>query len=147
MSAKLTQRILRDLTRERLSLLFCRVMTFFAVQGAYVALTYVFAGPGIGPDSFLVGFRLDPIHAVVHFALGVAGASVGFLRPALAVLFTRFFAVFYLTLAFFGTFTAIHFGMRLGLSENSLHWSLGALTALIGFLPVLPSREVNQVKA
>ncbi len=128
-------------------MLFCRVMTFFALQGAYVGLTYAFAGPGIGPDSFLTGFRLDPIHAVVHFALGVAGAYVGFFRPSSAVFFTRFFAVFYLTLAFFGTFTDIHFGMRLGLSENSLHWSLGALTAIIGFLPIFSRDEVTQIQA
>jgi hypothetical protein len=147
MSVKLTQRVLHGLTQERLSLLFCGAMTFFALQGAYVGLTYAFAGPGIGPDSFLTGFRLDPIHAVVHFALGVAGAYVGFFRPSLALFFTRFFAVFYLTLAFFGTFTNIHFGMRLGLSENSLHWSLGALTATIGFLPVFPRRELNQIEA
>jgi hypothetical protein len=147
MVAKLTRRIVRDATRERLSLLFCQAMTFFALQGAYVALTYAFTGPGIGPDRFLIGFRLDPIHAVVHLALGVAGAYVGFFRPTLAVFFTRFFAVFYLALAFFGTFTTIHFGMRLGLSENSLHWSLGALTAIIGFLPGLPSHDVNRVEA
>jgi hypothetical protein len=147
MSIKLTRRILHSLTRERLSLLFCQAMTFFAAQGAYVGLTYAFAGPGIGSDNFLIGFRLDPIHAMVHLALGVAGGYVGFFRPGLAVFFTRFFAVFYLTLAFFGTFTDVHFGMRLALSENSLHWSLGALTAIIGFLPVFPSREVNQVEA
>jgi Domain of unknown function (DUF4383) len=147
MSVKLTRHILHGLTQENLSLLFCRAMTYFLIQGAIVELTYAFGGPGIGPDSFLTGFRLDPIHAVVHFGLGVAGTYVGFFRPSRAVLFTRFFAVFYLTLAFFGTFTAIHFGMRLGLFENGLHWSLGALAAMIGFLPIFPRNEVTQIQA
>src|ERR1700736_3744254 len=81
MSVKLTRQILHGLTRENLSLLFCRAMVYFLIQGAIVALTYAFGGPGIGPDSFLTGFRLDPIHAVVHFGLGVAGTYVGFFRP------------------------------------------------------------------
>jgi hypothetical protein len=122
-------------------------MTFFAAQGAAVMLTYALAGPGIGPDSFPPGFRLDPIHAAVHFALGVSGGYVGFGWPGWALAFTRFFAVFYLTLAFFGTFTDVHFGMRLALSENSLHWSLGALTAVIGFLPVFPGRKVDRIRS
>jgi hypothetical protein len=110
-------------------------------------ITYAIAGPGIGPDSFPPGFRLDPIHAALHFALGVTGGLVGFARPSWSIAFTRFFAVFYLTLAFFGTFTDIHFGMRLALSENGLHWSLGALTAAIGFLPGIPGRQADRVPA
>lgn len=122
-------------------------MTFFAVQGVADLVVYAVGGSGIGPDSFPSGFRLDPIHAAVHLALGVSGAYVGFWRPGWAVAFTRFFAVFYLTLAFFGTFTDVHFGMRLALSENSLHWSLGTLTAVIGFLPVFPERKVGRARA
>jgi hypothetical protein len=111
----------------------CQLTVLFAIQGVIILVAYLAMGPPSDLNRLPIGLRLDPIHAVVHLLAGIAGASVGFLRPSLSVPFLRGFAVFYLTLAVLGTFTSTHFGMHLQADENIFHWTVGAITAVIGF--------------
>ena len=115
--------------------LYCRVMSLFALQGLVILLLYARLGWNASPEALPLSLQLDPLHGVVHLVSGLIGAYFGFVRPAGAVRFIRVFAIFYLALAVFGTFTHIHFGMQLALPENSLHWTLGLLAGATGFGP------------
>ena len=117
--------------------LYCQAMSLFALQGLMILLLYARLGWNASPGSLPLGLQLDPLHGVVHLISGLIGAYFGFVRPAGAVRFIQVFAIFYLGLAVFGTFTHMHFGMQLELPENSLHWTLGLLAAAVGFGPAL----------
>jgi hypothetical protein len=119
--------------------LFCSLLTFGAVQGVVVLALYALMGPQTTPDDLPLGLKLDPLHGVIHLLSGLIGGYIGFWRPSAAVRFTQIFAVFYLLLAVFGTFTSIHFGMQIAPPENVLHWTLGLIAATIGFGPLLVS--------
>jgi hypothetical protein len=116
---------------------YCGFMALFALQGAVLLLLYAARGWDTDPGSFPLGLQLDPLHAAIHLATGLAGIWFAFFRPAYALPFLRGFAVFYLGLAVLGTFTRLHFGMQLELPENSLHWGLGTMAAVIAFGPQL----------
>jgi hypothetical protein len=121
-----------------------RLMTIFALQGVLLLTLYAIKGPSATSEDMPVGTQLDRIHSVVHLVWGVAGAVIGLRFPAYAQRFVQAFAVFYLILAISGTFTPIHYGMQLEVSENVFHWSVGTLAVIVGF--VLPIVE-NQRKA
>ena len=101
-----------------------RLSLYFLVQGGIILLSYAYYGFGTDPSSFALGFRLDPIHAAVHFVWGLVGSFIGFYRPRYATYFILAFAVFYTVMAVLGTFTPYHFGMRLDDRVNMFHWSL-----------------------
>ena len=122
------------------ALLYCRVMSLFALQGLVLLVLYAVLGFGTSPDDMPLGFQLDPLHAVIHLVTGLIAVWFGFWRPAGAVRFLQVFTIFYLALAVFGTFTDIHFGMQLELEENALHWPLSLIAGLISFGPLLASR-------
>jgi len=125
-------------------LLYCRIMSLFALQGLVLLFLYAARGFGTNPDEMPPGFGLDPLHAVIHLVTGLLGIYFGFLRPSGALLFLRIFTVFYLLLAVFGTFTDFHFGMQLELEENALHWPLAVLAGLIAFTPLFSNRRRRQ---
>jgi uncharacterized protein DUF4383 len=120
--------------------LYCQATVLFAAQGTLLLLIYSVRGFDTNPYSLPLGLQLDPRHSVIHLLFGLIGAAIGFWQPEGAVPFTVFFGLFYIALAIFGTFTAMHFGMKLGLSENALHWTLGSIAAVIGFAAVLQRR-------
>ena len=120
--------------------LYCQATILFAAQGVVLLLIYSIRGFNTDPYSLPLGLQLDPRHSVIHLLFGIIGAAIGFWQPEGAVPFTLVFGVFYIALAIFGTFTPIHFGMKLGLSENGLHWTLGTLAAVIGLGAVLQRR-------
>jgi lysylphosphatidylglycerol synthetase-like protein (DUF2156 family) len=111
----------------------CQLTVLFAIQGTIILVAYLAMGPPADLSRLPFGLRLDPIHAVIHLLAGLAGAYVGFFRPSAAFPFLRGFSAFYLILAILGTFTSIHFGMHLQTEENIFHWTVGAITAIIGF--------------
>jgi vacuolar-type H+-ATPase subunit I/STV1 len=113
------------------------LLAFGAVQGVIVLALYAFMGPQTTPDDLPLGLQLDPLHGVIHLLSGLIGGYIGFWRPSAAVRFLQLFAVFYLLLAVFGTFTSIHFGLQIAPPENVLHWTLGLVAAAIGFGPLL----------
>ncbi len=121
--------------------LYCQATVLFAAQGVLLLLIYSVRGFNTDPHTLPLGLQLDPRHAVIHLLFGLIGAAIGFWQPEGAVPFTLFFGLFYVALAIFGTFTSIHFGMKLGFSENSLHWTLGTLAAVIGLGAVLFRRR------
>ncbi len=124
-------------------LLYCRIMSLFAVQGLIVLILYALRGFGTNPDDMPPGFGLDPLHAVIHLVTGLIGAYFGFWRPSGALHFLKVFTVFYLLLAIFGTFTNIHFGMQLELEENALHWPLSVVAGLISLTPLFASQKTH----
>jgi hypothetical protein len=93
-------------------------MSLFALQGLVILLLYARLGWNASPEALPLGLQLDPLHGVVHLISGLIGAYFGFLRPAGAARFIQVFAIFYLGLAVFGTFTHMHFGMQLELPEK-----------------------------
>jgi hypothetical protein len=134
----------RDITA--LAILACQITGVLALQGTVVLAFYALAGPPADPSRLPPGLRLDPLHAVVHLAIGLIGGYVGFYRPSSAFHFLRAFAVVYIALAIFGSFTSIHFGMQLGLDENLFHWTVGTIVGLIGFR-LLPESLFRSARA
>ena len=101
-----------------------RLSVYFLAQGGILLLAYAYYGFDTDPHSFSLGFRLDPIHATVHFVWGLVGSYIGFFRPRYATAFVLAFAAFYTVMAVLGTFTHYHFGMMLDDRVNLFHWSL-----------------------
>ena len=124
-----------------LARLYCQATLLFALQGALLLLIYSVRGFDTNPDSLPIGLQLDPRHSVIHLLFGLIGATIGFKQPEGAVPFTLFFGLFYITLAMFGTFTPVHFGMQLLLPENTLHWTLGTLAAVISLAALVQQRR------
>jgi hypothetical protein len=101
-----------------------RLAVYFLAQGGILLLSYAYYGFKTDPHSFPLGFRLDPIHAAVHFVWGLVGTYIGFFQPRYATAFVLAFAVFYTVMAVLGTFTPFHFGMMLDYRVNLFHWFL-----------------------
>ena len=110
-----------------------RLSVYFLAQGALVLLAYAYYGFGSDPESFALGFRIDPILAAVNFAWGLVGTYIGFFRPRYAVPFVLAFAAFYTALAALGTFTPTHLGMMLNDRVNLFHWLIAPVAWAIGF--------------
>ena len=101
-----------------------RLSLYFLAQGGILLLSYAYYGFNTDPHSFPLGFKLDPIHAAVHFVWGLVGSYSGFFQPRYATAFVLAFAVFYTVMAVLGTFTPYHFGMMLDERVNLFHWFL-----------------------
>jgi hypothetical protein len=99
-----------------------RLNVYFLAQGALVLLAYAYYGFGSDPESFALGFRIDPILAGINLAWGLAGTYIGFFRPRYAIAFVLAFAAFYTLLAVLGSFTSTHLGMMLNDRVNLFHW-------------------------
>jgi hypothetical protein len=123
--------------------LYCQATVLFAAQGALLLLIYSVRGFNTDPYSLPLGLQLDPRHSLIHLLFGLIGAAIGFWQPEGAVPFAMVFGLFYIALAIFGTFTPIHFGMKLALSENALHWTLGSIAAVIGIGAMLQRRRAH----
>lgn len=146
MTARLQSRLAQfrlPRTWEGWARLYCQATILFAAQGVLLLLIYSIRGFNTDPYSLPLGLQLDPRHSVIHLLFGLIGAAIGFWQPEGAVPFTVGFGIFYVALAVFGTFTAIHFGMKLGLSENALHWTLGSIALVIGVAAVLERRRAR----
>jgi hypothetical protein len=117
--------------------LFCLLLTLFAIQGAVIVVFYLIRGVDTPPEALPLGLQLDFVHGIIHLVTGCLAALFAFRFPAQAPIFVRVFAIFYLALAVFGTFTDIHFGLQLEFAENALHWPIGLAAAVIGYGPLL----------
>jgi hypothetical protein len=113
-----------EVSRTPLVVWAARLSLYFLAQGGILLLSYAYYGFDTDPQSFALGFRLDPIHAAVHFVWGLIGSYIGFFRPRYATPFVLAFAAFYTVLAILGTFTPYHFGMKLDDQVNMFHWFL-----------------------
>jgi len=129
-------------TQQEWTVLYCKVMSLFILQGLIVLAIYAIRGFDTDPHTLPPGLGLDPAHGVVHLVTGLIGAYFGFRRPTGALTFLRLFSIFYLGLAFFGTFTNIHFGLQLELQENLFHWPLSLAATFIAFgMSYLPMKS------
>jgi hypothetical protein len=99
-----------------------RLSVYFLAQGALVLLAYAYYGFDSDPESFALGFRIDPILAALNLGWGLAGTYIGFFRPRYALRFVVAFAAFYTGLAVLGSFTTTHLGMMLNERVNRFHW-------------------------
>ncbi len=96
-----------------------RFTVYFLAQGGIMLLVYAIQGFDTDPHSFPVGFRIDPTHAAIRLAVGLAGTYIGFFRPRYATAFMLSFAALYTVLT---AFTPYHLGMQFGLHIKLLHW-------------------------
>ena len=101
-----------------------RLSVYFLAQGALALLAYAYYGFDSDPDSFALGFRIDPLLAALNLVWGLAGTYIGFFRPRFAIPFVLACAVFYTVLAVAGTFTQYHLGMMLNDRVNLFHWAI-----------------------
>ena len=101
-----------------------RLSVYFLAQGALALLAYAYYGFDSDPDSFALGFRIDPILAGVNLGWGLIGTYIGFFRPRFAIPFVLAAASFYTALAVAGSFTQYHhhLGMMLNDRVNLFHW-------------------------
>ena len=76
------------------------------------------------PNSFALGFRIDPILAAINLVWGLIGTYIGFFNPRYAIAFVLACAAFYTVLAVLGTFTSQHLGMLLNDRVNLFHWAI-----------------------
>jgi hypothetical protein len=117
-----------------------RLSLYFLVQGGIILLCYAYYGFDTDPNSFALGFRLDPLHAAVHFVWGLVGSFIGFYAPRYSTYFLLAFAVFYTILAILGTFTTYHFGMHLDSRVNMFHWFLVPFAWAVGLIGLWQER-------
>jgi hypothetical protein len=120
-----------------------RLSVYFLAQGALVLLAYAYFGFGSDPNSFALGFRIDPILAAINLVWGLAGTYIGFFRPRYATAFVLAFAAFYTLLAVLGTFTQYHFGMMLNDRVNLFHWLVVLPAWAIGLYAPLHKRRLR----
>lgn len=120
-----------------------RFSVYFLAQGALVLLAYAYFGFGSDPNSFALGFRIDPILAAINLAWGLAGTFIGFFRPRYATAFVLAFAAFYSVLAVLGTFTQYHLGMMLNDRVNLFHWLVVLPAWGIGLYAPLHKRRLR----
>jgi hypothetical protein len=118
-----------------------RLSVYFLAQGALVLLAYAYYGFDSDPNSFALGFRIDPILAAVNLAWGLVGTYIGFFRPRYAVPFVLAFAAFYTALAALGTFTPTHLGMMLNDRVNLFHWLIAPAAWAIGLYALWHKRR------
>jgi hypothetical protein len=118
-----------------------RVSVYFLAQGALVLLAYAYYGFDSDPESFALGFRIDPILAALNLAWGLAGTLIGFFRPRLSLGFVLAFATFYTVLAVLGSFTELHLGMMLNDRVNRFHWIVAVLAWAIGLFALRRKRS------
>ena len=120
-----------------------RLCVYLLAQGALVLLAYAYYGFDSDPDSFALGFRIDPLLAAVNLLWGAAGTYIGFFRPRWAAGFVLAFAAFYTLLAILGTFTTHHFGMQLNNRVNLFHWVLVFPAWAIGLYGLWRERQAS----
>ena len=120
-----------------------RLSVYFLAQGALVLLAYAYYGFDTDPDSFALGFRIDPILAALNFAWGLLGTYIGFFRPRYAIIFVLAFAAFYTALAVLGSFTSTHLGMMLNARVNRFHWVIVALAWAVGLYALWQRRRTR----
>ena len=109
-----------------------RLSVYLLAQGALVLLAYAYYGFDSDPESFALGFRIDPLLAAANLLWGAAGTYIGFFRPRYALPFVLAAAAFYTALAALGSFTPYHLGMRLNDRVNLFHWLIALAAWAIG---------------
>ena len=119
-----------------------RLSVYLLAQGALVLGAYAIYGFDSDPESFALGFRIDPLLATVNLLFGAAGTYIGFFRPRYALPFVLACAAFYVALAVLGSFTPYHLGMRLGGRVAVFHWLIALPALAIGLYALRrPSRQ------
>ena len=109
-----------------------RLSVYFLALGGILLAVYAIKGFRIDPQSFPLGFQLDPLQAGLYFVWGAIGCAIGFYRPRLAAGFVLASAALLTLLAVLGTFTPYHLGMQLTPRVNLFHWLLAPFAWAIG---------------
>jgi hypothetical protein len=118
-----------------------RLSVYLLAQGALVLCAYAYYGFDSDPESFALGFRIDPLLATVNLLWGAAGTYIGFFRPRHALPFVLVCAAFYAGLAAIGTFTSYGLGMRLGGRVALFHWLIALPALAIGLYALWRPRQ------
>lgn len=120
-----------------------RLSVYFLAQGALVLLAYAYYGFGSDPESFALGFRIDPTLATLNLLWGAVGTFIGFFRPRYSLIYVLAFAAFYTGLALLGNFTDAHLGMILNERINRFHWVVALLAWAIGLAAFRRKRRAH----
>ena len=99
-----------------------RLSVYFLAQGGLALLAYAYYGFGSDPNSFALGFRIDPILAAINLVWGLIGTYIGFFNPRYATAFVLACAAFYSALSVLVTVTSQHLGRLLNDRVNLFHW-------------------------
>ncbi|MGH6865300.1 MAG: hypothetical protein ACREDO_03790 [Methyloceanibacter sp.] len=122
-----------------------RLAVYFLAQGGTLLSSYAYYGFGTDPDSFPLGFRLDPLLAFVHLLWGVAGTYIGFFRPRYALAFVFAFAAFF-TILVASLTLASPFGIEIDDRAKLFYWLVIAaawIAALYGLRQVRLGRGAS----
>ena len=120
-----------------------RLSVYFLAQGALVLLAYAYYGFDSDPESFALGFRIDPALAAINLVWGAAGTFIGFFRPRYSLIYVLAFAAFYTGLALLGSLTDAHFGMLLNERVNRFNWVVALLAWAIGLAAFRRKRRAH----
>jgi hypothetical protein len=120
-----------------------RFSVYFLAQGALVLLAYAYYGFDSDPESFALGFRVDPLLAAINLVWGLIGTFIGFFRPRYALAFVIAFAAFYTGLAVLGSFTTIDLGMLLNERVNRFHWVVALAAWAVGLYTLWRKRRAR----
>ena len=118
-----------------------RCSAYFLALGGIMLLSYLYYGFGTDPQSFPLGFRLNPLQAGVDFIWGLVGTLIGFFRPRFATAFVLAFAAFYTLVAGFGTFAGSALGMQLGRPAIVFYWVVVLFAWAAGFWGLFHKRR------
>ena len=118
-----------------------RLSAYFLALGGIVLLAYAVKGFGTDPNSFPLGFRVDPVGAAIYFILGVAGSLIGFFAMRFSLRFVPVFATVITGLAVIGSFTSNQLGLHLSLRDNIFHWCVAALAWALWFYAKAQERQ------
>ena len=120
-----------------------RATALLLPQGLIVLLIYAIAGFDLPLDRLPLGFRIDPLHALMHVVWGAAGAFVGFLRPQWSTPWLFVFGIYYFAVAMLGMFTDIRFGLHFGIRDNSFHFVVGSAAVAIGLYSAMTAHRTR----
>ena len=120
-----------------------RLSVYFLAQGALVLLAYAYYGFDSDPESFALGFRIDPTLAALNLVWGATGTFIGFFRPRYSLIYVLAFAAFYTGLASLGSFSDAHLGMLLNERINRFHWVVALLAWVIGLAAFRRKRRAH----
>jgi len=117
-----------------------RCSAYFLALGGVMLLSYLYYGFKTDPQSFPLGFRLNPLQAGVDFIWGLTGTLIGFFRPRFATAFVLAFAAFYTLVAGLGTFAGSALGMQLGRPAIVFYWVVVLFAWVAGIWGLLRKR-------
>ncbi|RXZ84727.1 DUF4383 domain-containing protein [Paenibacillaceae bacterium] len=109
---------------------------------ALIGIIFLLVGVlGFFYDSLFGWFHLDTTHNVIHLVVGVLGLLAAS-QEGYAYRYSQVLGIFYMVMAVLGVFVKDLFGlMHVGLSDNILHFIVGAIALYFGYVVIETSGQ------